>query len=181
MLEVPGRLFTTWESVLEGRGRLITEGGTVLEKPGTLTTWTTVLQGPMMLLTTGATVWSAHGDCFFISLYNGKPNEALGALRYMRFCEQVSCQIAHGQPQDWKGWASKLVPEEFKWGWKIKEEGKMLPIQTSLSPAPIKLMEITRCNCKAGCSTGRCTCKKMDYIVHMHVENVKFEFGFSSK
>ena len=70
----------------------------------------------MMLLTTGGTVWSAHGDCFFISLYNGKPNEALDALRHMRFCEQVSCQTAHGQPQDWKGLASRLVPEEFKWG-----------------------------------------------------------------
>ena len=37
---------------------------------------------------------------------------------------------------------------------------EILRIQTSLSPAPMKLMEIIRCNCKAGCSTGRCTCKK---------------------
>ena len=47
----------------------------------------------MMLLATGATVleWP-WGLFFFVSLYNGKPNEALDALRYMRFCEQVSCR-----------------------------------------------------------------------------------------
>ena len=38
----------------------------MLEKPGSLTTGTTVFQGPMML-------------------YNGKPNEALDALRYAIF------------------------------------------------------------------------------------------------
>ena len=55
---------------------------------------------------------------FFVSPYNGKPNEARNALRYMRFCEQVSCQTVHGQPQDCdrKDCASRLVPEEFKWG-----------------------------------------------------------------
>ena len=26
-------------------------------------------------------------------------------------CEHVSCQTVHGQPQDWKGCASRLVPE----------------------------------------------------------------------
>ena len=70
-----------------------------------------------MLLTTGATVleWP-WGLFFFVSLYIGKANEALDALCYMQFCEQVSCQTVHGQPQDWRGCASRLVPEEFKWG-----------------------------------------------------------------
>ena len=36
VLEVPGRLFTTCMRI-SARGRLVTEGGTVLEKPGTLT------------------------------------------------------------------------------------------------------------------------------------------------
>ena len=53
----------------------------------------------------------AMGITFFISLYSGKPNEALDALRYMRFCEQVSCQTVHGQPQDWTGCASRLAPK----------------------------------------------------------------------
>ena len=49
---------------------------------------------------------------FFVSLYDGKPNKALDALRYMRFCEKVSCQTVHGQHQDWKGCASRLLPEQ---------------------------------------------------------------------
>ena len=53
--------------MLEGQGRLVTEVGTVLEKPGTLTTGTTVLQGAMMLLTTGATVLEWPG-AFFLFL-----------------------------------------------------------------------------------------------------------------
>ena len=67
----------------------------------------------MMLLTTGATVLEWPGGFFFVSLYNGKRNETLDALCYMRFCEKVSCQTVHGQPQDWKGCASRLVAGEW--------------------------------------------------------------------
>ena len=55
--------------MLEGRGRLVTEVGTVLYKPGTLTTGTAVLQVPEMLLTAGATVNGvARGICLFICI-----------------------------------------------------------------------------------------------------------------
>ena len=47
-----------------GGVREVTEVGTVLEKPGTLTTGTTVLQGTMMLLTAGATVLKCPGGFF---------------------------------------------------------------------------------------------------------------------
>ena len=85
VLERPGRLFATWESVLERRGtlttgttvfqgpneavtkrsnraaggaeRLLKTGATELEGPGTLlTTRETVLEGPVRLLTTWTTV-----------------------------------------------------------------------------------------------------------------------------
>ena len=65
-------------------------------------------------VTTGTTVLEWPWGLFFVSLCHGKPNKALHALRYMRVCEQVSCQTVHGQPQDYKGCASRLVPEE--WG-----------------------------------------------------------------
>ena len=58
----------------------------------------------------------AMGIVFFVSLYNRKLNEALDALRYMRFSEQVSCQTVHGQPQDWKSCVRRLVLEDLKWG-----------------------------------------------------------------
>ena len=87
---------------------------TVLGKPGALITRATVCQGPMMLLTTGETVLEWRWGLFFVSIHSGKPKETLDVLHYMRFCEQVSCQTVHGQPQDWKGCASRFVPEE--WG-----------------------------------------------------------------
>ena len=70
MLEVPGRFLQhenqCWGEGV-GRGRLLTEEGTVLEhveKPRILTTRTTVLQGPMMLLITGAKVLEWPGGSF---------------------------------------------------------------------------------------------------------------------
>ena len=78
--------------MLVGRGRLVTEVETVLEKPRTLTTGTTVLQGPMMLLTTGATVLKWTGGFFLFFLYDGKPNEALDALRYI--CNFVKSKLS---------------------------------------------------------------------------------------
>ena len=73
------------------------------------------LELPERLLTTGATALDWPGGLFvFVSLYDGKPNEALDALRYMQLCKKVNCQTVHGQPQDRKGCGSRLVPEE--WG-----------------------------------------------------------------
>ena len=72
----------------------------VFRKSGTLTTETTVLLGPMMLLTRSNGIGLARGIVFFIFLYNGKPNEALDALRYMRFCAKVRLE-------------SRFVPEEW--------------------------------------------------------------------
>ena len=104
-----------------GGAKEVGKRGTVHEKPGSLTIVTTVLQESMnSQLTTGATILKWRREfVFFVSLYNGKPNEDLDALRYMRLCEKVGCQTVHGQPQDWKGCASRLVPEE--WGWKIRK------------------------------------------------------------
>ena len=88
-----------------------------------------------MLLTTGATVLEWPGELFFcFFLYNGKPNESLNALRYMLFCEKVSCQTVHGQPQDWKGCASRLVPEEY--GAERLRKGKCYPSRFFCHPHP---------------------------------------------
>ena len=52
--------------MLEERGKLVTEGGTVFRKSGTLTTETTILQGPMMLLTRSNGIGLARGIVFFL-------------------------------------------------------------------------------------------------------------------
>ena len=57
----------------------------------------------------------------------------------------------------WKGNPGNLKPTE--WGWKIVD-GHMVAIQTDLLPDPTKLIQVFRCDCKTGCHTARCTCKR---------------------
>ena len=45
------------------------------------------------------------------------------------------------------------------YGWEIKR-GKLCPILMDLPPAPDKLLNIIRCNCKQNCDTKRCVCRK---------------------
>ncbi|VDI52320.1 Hypothetical predicted protein [Mytilus galloprovincialis] len=49
------------------------------------------------------------------------------------------------------------LPTDY--GWKIKR-GKLCPILMDLPPAPDKLLNIIRCNCKQNCDTKRCVCRK---------------------
>ena len=44
-------------------------------------------------------------------------------------------------------------------GWQKCDEG-FVPLQTSIAPAPEKMLRVIRCNCQAECSTMRCTCNK---------------------
>ena len=105
MLEVPGRLFTTCESVLEGRGRLGTEGGTMLEKPGTLTTGTTVSQGPMMLFTTGAIVLEWPGGWFlFLCIMESQ----MKLLMHSAICDSAICDFVKSKLSDCTLSASRL-------------------------------------------------------------------------
>ena len=39
-------------------------------------------------------------------------------------------------------------------------DGKLLPVTKDLPPAHESLLEMVKCNCSAGCSTQRCTCRK---------------------
>ena len=45
------------------------------------------------------------------------------------------------------------------YGWREKD-GKFLPVKTDLPPAPNYLLEVIHCNCKTGCSTLKCTCRR---------------------
>ena len=44
-------------------------------------------------------------------------------------------------------------------GWGIKNK-QMQPTKTDFGCAPSELLSLIRCNCKAGCSTLRCSCRK---------------------
>jgi hypothetical protein len=118
------------------------------------------------------------GEQALVCIYNGKPDESLDSLRHKQFCEKVATSTMHIKPhtlpptsaaaqhhsyrvywqvQEWRGDGFNLNPND--WGWKV-HEGLMVPVMTDMEPAPKALLEIIRCNCKEGCATLRCTCRK---------------------
>ena len=116
------------------------------------------------------------GERAMVSLYKGRQNENLNELRYRLFCSRISTSTSYVEPrslppstsaaafhsyrvyhqiQVWNG--KQFDPQE--WGWNVKQ-GKMVPIETDKDPAPKCLLEVIRCNCKSGCTTMQCTCRK---------------------
>jgi hypothetical protein len=118
----------------------------------------------------------AAGEKATVSLYNGSESDSLDVLRFKRFSEKVvrntvsikpqslpptsaaakfHSMRAYYQTQVWRGNDRLLATE---WGWYI-EDGQLLPILTDLPPAPNTVLEMVRCNCKADCASGRCSCR----------------------
>ena len=118
------------------------------------------------------------GERALVNLYGGKDGVSLNELRYARFCQKVATSTkpvevrtlpptsaaakhhslrVYYQVQEWKATSSVLNPEE--WGWQRKAD-ILLPILTDMPAAQKELLEIIRCSCKSGCSTGKCSCRK---------------------
>jgi len=118
------------------------------------------------------------GSSALIAMYNGGENDCLDDLRYQKFCEKtarstiavVPCSLpptssaakfhsfrVYQQVQVWLGHEND-VPQE-QWGWHVNE-GRLLPTMTEMSPAPSQFLEMIVCNCKTGCATLRCTCRR---------------------
>ena len=121
---------------------------------------------------------TAAGEQVLVSIYNGRPEESLDSLCYKQFCEKVTTNTSHVQPQtlppttaaakyhslsvylqiqQWKGPEDDLSPVEC--GWK-EMEGGLTPVQTDLPKAPEELLRMIRCNCQTDCSSMRCTSEK---------------------
>ena len=113
-----------------------------------------------------------------VIIYNGKSIDALDTLRYQQYWNKAVSSSSHVQPQtlpptseaakyhslcmylqvqQWKSCAAELLLTD--WGWQKSGEG-FVPIQTSLAPAPEKMLCVIRCNCQSDCHTMRCICKK---------------------
>ena len=118
------------------------------------------------------------GSNIFKTIYNGSASSTLGELRHHIFSRKAAAgtirpqalppttgaAIQHSlraylQFQDWLCLeeAQSLDPSEY--GWSIGVNG--FQPTTTLDPvAPEKLLRLTSCNCKKGCSNNRCSCKK---------------------
>lgn len=119
------------------------------------------------------------GEDALVALYKGRPGDKLDSLRLQKFHQKVivsksvvdpkvlpptsAAAAFHSlrvylQVQQWTG-RSQMNPED--WGWS-KRDGRYIPILTDKDAAPTNLLEMVRCNCKMGCSTRQCTCRKND-------------------
>jgi len=118
------------------------------------------------------------GENALVILYNGDIGEELNALRFKKFQEKVLKSYkyvdasdlpptsgaakfhslrAYYQVQVWRGKSGHLDPKD--WGWEITND-QLMPVKTDMPPAPKELLRIFRCNCKTGCSSKRCTCRR---------------------
>lgn len=116
------------------------------------------------------------GENALVLLYNGKLGQRIDDLRYVRYQEKLAAKRTKIEPknlpptsaatrfhsyrvfcqvQQWKG--NEIDVEE--WGWK-RQDNHVTPVMTDRPPAADSLLHIMRCNCKSGCDTLRCTCRK---------------------
>ena len=60
--------------------------------------------------------------------------------------------------------AIQNLPDPTGFGWELENNQLLPPITTDELPAPIGLIELSMCACKADCSTARCICRKHKLI-----------------
>ena len=61
------------------------------------------------------------------------------------------------QCQNWIDNRDDLDP--CQWGWQVISN-RLMPIKSSLPPAPERLLKMIRCSCKTNCDSKRCSCRK---------------------
>jgi hypothetical protein len=118
------------------------------------------------------------GERIIAFLYGGSEYETLDLLRFRRFVQKTAtasgCLQIHDLPptsdtgklhimraffqcQIWIGNQEKFLPEE--WGWHYGN-CRLQPTRSILPPAPEHLLKIIKCNCRHGCDSKRCACKR---------------------
>jgi hypothetical protein len=118
------------------------------------------------------------GEKALIQVYKGQEGDTLDYLRLQQFQQKVGSSSSLVRPevlpptsaaaayhsmrvylqvQEWMGNGDNMNPNA--WGW-YKQSAKYLPVLTDKEAAPAALLQVVRCNCKTGCSTRHCTCRK---------------------
>ena len=117
------------------------------------------------------------GEKALVSVYKGGAGDTLDMLRWQRFHQRVGSSTSSVQPevlpptsaaaayhslrvylqvQQWMG-HQDLQPDD--WGWQ-QRGGTYIPILTDKEAAPANLLQVILCNCKSGCGSRQCTCRK---------------------
>jgi len=122
----------------------------------------------------------AAGLQLLVAVYGGKQDETLTLLRYRMYCRMVTNCLSRLKPQRlpptehaakfhvmrshlqavrWSTLSScELDPCD--WGWRMSEDGELIPIMTDRAVAPDDILNIIRCKCKSSCTSSLCSCKK---------------------
>ena len=115
--------------------------------------------------------------------YNGKLTDTLDTIRY-QFCEKVASSSTYSDTgltsnisQSITSYVctckckngKDLLTDLIQWNGDGRNVMRRLcQIQTTLPPAPEKLLWVIKCNCQGDCSTLRCTCKKSNIECASH-------------
>ena len=107
--------------------------------------------------------------------FGGKYTDSLASLRYNIFSKTAKACVTperlpptasstkfhslrvYYQIMVWTQQESDMDP--LDWGWKL-QEGKLVPMMSTMKAAPATLLKVIHCNCASGCSTSRCSCRK---------------------
>lgn len=110
-------------------------------------------------------------------LYGTENPISLDELRFKKFTVKVASSTSHVEVKSLpptsaaakfhslrvyfqtKVWIGDNSLNPLDYGWQVVQ-GKMLPLKSSLPPAPDKLLSIIYCNCKLNCDTKKCSCRK---------------------
>ena len=111
-----------------------------------------------------------------LSLYGARKGEIMANLRARTMSEKVLNSTTFVKPERLPPTEDALKYHSLRcylqilkwmgievkgegWGWFVYE-GMLYPKTMDSKCAPDKLLEIVHCNCKSGCTTMRCSCKK---------------------
>ena len=127
---------------------------------------------------------NVHGVCgaSVCQLYNSRELNDVNKVRYNRFTSkaatsdqlpptkdalQLHVARANYQAVIWRRAleAKPNIPSPTTCGWIQSNGGESLSVLwMQQQPAPEELLVLTNCNCRSGCSTGRCSCHKAGLV-----------------
>lgn len=102
----------------------------------------------------GTTTTNLRYDCFMEGVRHGNSELRLANLPPTETALKYHAYRVYYQVQQWYG--NDLNPEI--WGWK-KTKNMLMPIMTTMKPAPDELIKLIFCGCEKTNCTKRCKCK----------------------
>ena len=121
---------------------------------------------------------TAAGEMFLLSLYGFPATAGLARARYLMYKRVIARQPIHAKfdpatlppTPDGAKWHSARVYHQVQawrgndldptaWGWQVRNN-KLIPVRTSIAPAPQRVLKLIYCGCGTPCVTNQCECQR---------------------